>query len=257
MPFWTRLRDRARRPGRPWAGRRLSVWVRAAGCLVLFLLSMLATVVSMRDGAIGDILTGAFGTLFFGLGVVLGVRQLRSGRWFVQRVTRVWEFAGVARRELDRIEEMVGWLRELPPDRAAVELADLGRCPGPLDALFFHAGRGELTEALLISVERVRAGSGGVLDVVLASLDRDGRVREAAVRRMAAEPAPGQEWFLVERAVDHVPVIRQVALGALAALLAEQPGCYEERVWRGFARVAGRDRAVGLRALLEGRAGTD
>ncbi|WP_436522578.1 hypothetical protein [Actinoplanes sp. HUAS TT8] len=215
-------------------------------CLVFTLGFVAIGVDSVQPFRPGDLLLSVAGVLFFGGGGWAGVVANRRDLQVERETARIRERVGpVERHDLDRVRELVREMRAAPAGRARVELADLGGCPGLLDALIFHGGRGELPSW-------PRGEVATPLDVVLDSLDRDGRVREAAVRVMAAEPLDGQEWFLVERAVDHVAGIRAGAIEAIEALLAADP----ERglvVRRAFGRVAGRERAGELRELLDRR----
>ncbi|KUL42425.1 hypothetical protein [Actinoplanes awajinensis] len=250
--------------GRPYGLALLCLFL-AAGCLWW-------AVDVVREGDAAALLALPFallGMLLFGGGLYGCVAEIRRDRPPAtdRPVTTVRNFAGwVERRDLVRVRRLAGVLQDTPGWLAPAELAELGRCPDLLDALFFHARRGDLAAELRISADRVRAGAArrpdaegsdagvpGALDVVLATLDRDGRVREAAVRRMAAELLPGQEWFLVERAVDHVAAIRAVALTAIEEWLVEDRERVAPVLRQAFRRVAGRDRAVPLSELLERR----
>jgi hypothetical protein len=76
--------------------------------------------------------------------------------------------------------------------------------------------------------QRVKAGTGGPIAVALASTDRDGYVRAAAVRAMLEEARrePGWVPFLVLRTGDWVKPVRDRARGGLAVWLADDPrGC--------------------------------
>lgn len=72
---------------------------------------------------------------------------------------------------------------------------------------------------------RVPSGTGPV-GVALASLARDGRVRERAVATLLAAPGPAAVPLLVMRAADPVSQVRDRARAGLALLLADDPAGY-------------------------------
>ncbi|MFC9328096.1 HEAT repeat domain-containing protein [Kitasatospora sp. NPDC057015] len=80
----------------------------------------------------------------------------------------------------------------------------------------------------------------------------DGRVREAAVRQVLAQPLPGLMPFLVLRTGDWVPQVRDRARAGLALLLHDRPSCVTPQTVRTALLAAGRRR--GSFALAQVRA---
>jgi hypothetical protein len=89
---------------------------------------------------------------------------------------------------------------------------------------YLHRDRPE-PAALL---ERFQQPGAGALVVALASLHRDGRIRQAAVSRMLNSPRADLVPFLALRTTDWVPQVRALARGGLAVLLHEQPALVPE-----------------------------
>ncbi|MCW2506551.1 MAG: hypothetical protein JWO79_4835 [Actinomycetia bacterium] len=77
-----------------------------------------------------------------------------------------------------------------------------------------------------IAADRLTSSTAGPLGTALASLHKQGRVREAAVEAMTRAPIPAFVPFLVVRGADWVPVVRYRARGALAELLDADPRTY-------------------------------
>lgn len=102
-----------------------------------------------------------------------------------------------------------------------------GASPRTLAALDARARRrtsapGRTGDAVTVAaVEALEDGRTAALGV--AALHRDGRVREAAVRRLARDPDPLALAFLLLRASDPVAPVRDAARDALEARLAAGP----------------------------------
>ncbi|MCZ4120142.1 hypothetical protein [Streptomyces sp. H39-S7] len=132
----------------------------------------------------------------------------------------------------------------LPPDRAAA-LDALLRSP---PELLPHLDRGARTGAGTTPLPR--PGGADPLRLLLASLDRDGHVRQAAVEALAGVGGPLAAAALALRTVDWVPAVRERAVAALPARTAPDEAA---AVLRLLLRLAGRCRAGGLagyRAVL-------
>jgi hypothetical protein len=87
-----------------------------------------------------------------------------------------------------------------------------------------------------------RAPTPRTLRHVLDSMDRDGHVREAAVRALATERGPAATYALALRTVDWVRPVRERALAALVARLAPDEAVPAVRT---LLRLHGRTRAGG------------
>ncbi|MEU7608141.1 hypothetical protein [Micromonospora sp. NPDC049204] len=74
--------------------------------------------------------------------------------------------------------------------------------------------------------ERFSTVSSGPVAMVLASMHRDGRIREPAVAAMVSRPCPEVMPFLVLRTADWVRPVRDRARAGLAVLLADDPGVF-------------------------------
>lgn len=211
-------------------------------------------------------------------GVVFGIHCFRDGvelfrarkqRWQAGRELATWKLirswvVRAGRHEDDGLRELLRALAA-PGVAGPVALAELSGCPGLLDGLRYHGRRGDLADELRPFVEVVTAAAPGSgrrlprrhprphlgLAVALASVDRDGYAREAAVAAMAAEPSPAYAWFLVERAVDPVEPVRVRAFTALEALVAADPRAYAPVIREAVARLARRRWAAALLALAD------
>ncbi|GIE29688.1 hypothetical protein Ait01nite_027330 [Actinoplanes italicus] len=150
---------------------------------------------------------------------------------------------GAARRLLDELTPLDGdaarfGLRRLSDDRLV------------LDGLFHHARRGSLTEQLRIFTAAAVVPGAPPLACALASVDRNGYVRERAVRAMGRRPVPEFVPFLVERAVDVVEPVRVAALDVLRDLVATKPRACRAALLLSGKRVERRDHAASVLALI-------
>lgn len=173
-----------------------------------------------------------------------GESSRRVVRGYAQRVDR---------RDVEGLRRLLRALSRADIAGAAA-LAALGTCAGLLDGLSFRARRGELTDELRPFVEAWSENATpdravAPLAAALASLDRDGHAREAAVTAMAAAPTTANGWFLAERAVDPVEPVRRRALDALGSMLTDDPQTYAPVVHRAAERLGERQQAGELRAL--------
>ncbi|WP_328915967.1 MULTISPECIES: HEAT repeat domain-containing protein [unclassified Streptomyces] len=127
-----------------------------------------------------------------------------------------------------------------PPYERAAALAALGRAPAPLLLLLDrHARQPGASPA------PARGRQRDPLRLLLASLDPDGRVREAAVEGLAARPGPLAAAALALRTVDRVHPVRVKAAAALLARRAPDEAAVAVGV---LLRLTGRSRAGGLLA---------
>ncbi|WP_329365004.1 HEAT repeat domain-containing protein [Streptomyces sp. NBC_00669] len=134
--------------------------------------------------------------------------------------------------------------RGTPQTRSAAVEA-LGRAPaGLLTLLDRHARCPERVRTVPAAAEAV-VPSSDLLGGLVASLEADGRVRQAAVEALAAFGGPLPAAALAVRAVDWVP---QVAAGARGALLARTAPDEAPAVVGVLLRVGERRRAQGLLA---------
>ncbi|MBL7254113.1 hypothetical protein [Paractinoplanes lichenicola] len=102
-----------------------------------------------------------------------------------------------------------------------------------LDVLYRSLVRGETHLVALIERPRITAWleerrrrdpwHSRPIPPALASLERDGRIREQAVHEMAAGPRPELMPFLVLRCADWVAQVRDPARAIVATMLAERP----------------------------------
>ena len=83
-----------------------------------------------------------------------------------------------------------------------------------------------LAAAIGLAVGQLAGGAAGPAGLVLASIHRDGRIRERAVAGMLTAPDPVWLPFLVVRAADWAGPVRDRARYGLAVLLANQPAIY-------------------------------
>lgn len=88
-------------------------------------------------------------------------------------------------------------------------------------ANFYQSG--DLFQQVELARGRVEAGLAAPVGLAVASLHADGRLRERAVRRMAQFPMPVLVPFLVLRAADFVPQVREAARAVLANMLFDGP----------------------------------
>ncbi|MEU7901726.1 hypothetical protein [Actinoplanes sp. NPDC049118] len=157
------------------------------------------------------------------------------------------------RRDVARLRDLLRALAD-PETVGAAALAELSTCPGLLDGLSFRARHAELTSELKPFVDAVTAAEPQPdlsLAAALASLDRNGHAREAAVAVMAADPSPVNAWFLAERTADPVEPVRLRALAALGALAAADPPTYAPVVQQAAARLGHRPCATAIRTLAD------
>jgi hypothetical protein len=218
-----------------------------------------------RHGFFGTVLMimGTLTTLFGVLCLVTTAEQVRT------RKRRAAEARAESSREPVRryaarddhrdAEGLRELLRELGRTDTAgpAALAELSTCPGLLDALSFRARRGELAVELRPFVDAVTVQATTpsepppdlTLASALASLDRDGHAREAAVTAMAAAPSPKNAWFLAERTTDPVEPVRLRALAAFELLISTDRQTYAPVLHRAVARLGGRRYAAALLAL--------
>ncbi|MFC4071963.1 hypothetical protein [Actinoplanes subglobosus] len=203
---------------------------------------------------------GVIATLFGGLCLVAVTRGWRqTAPHAPTRSARGLAWRCAARGDCRDVENLRSLLRDLSraDTDGPVALADLSACPGLLDGLSFRARRGELAEELRPFVRAVVAEVAPsseprpdpTLAAALASLDRDGHAREAAVVAMAADPSPANAWFLAERAADAVEPVRLRALAAIKRLIIADPRTYGPVVHQVVARLGERQRVAALRAL--------
>jgi hypothetical protein len=144
-------------------------------------------------------------------------------------------------------------LAGLTPLDGAAALAALRRLsarPYLLDGLFHHARRGNLTEQLRPFTEAAALPDASPLAFALASIDRNGYVRQEAVLAMGRHPVPEFVPFLVERAVDVVAPVREAALPVLRALAGAEPQACREPLLRAGARIERREHAAPVLALI-------
>ncbi|SDN25791.1 HEAT repeat domain-containing protein [Actinacidiphila guanduensis] len=143
-------------------------------------------------------------------------------------------------REGRRPEDAVALLARLreaaqgPPQTAAAALAALAEDPAALLLLLdrhARAGGPAPVAQPTVRVPRVCAGTrprsgrqserqdpqSAALGRVLAAMEADGRVREAAVDALASASGPLSAALLAVRAADHVPEVRRKAAAALVA----------------------------------------
>jgi hypothetical protein len=141
-------------------------------------------------------------------------------------------------------------LTRLDGAAARAALPELSASPYLLDGLFHHARRGSLTDQLRLFAAAAVLPDGPPLACALASLDRNGYVREKAVLAMGREPLPEFVPFLVERAVDVVEPVRDAALKVLRALITAEPQACRKSLASAAARVERRRHAASVLALV-------
>lgn len=124
----------------------------------------------------------------------------------------------------------------LPHERAAALDALLRSPPGLLP----HLDRGARARG---GTTLPRPGGTDPLRLLLASLDRDGHVRQAAVEALAGVGGPLAAAALALRTVDWVPAVRERAVAALPARTAPDEVAAALRL---LLRLGGRRRAGGL-----------
>ncbi|MBB2947764.1 hypothetical protein FB565_007535 [Actinoplanes lutulentus] len=220
--------------------------------VVLFLGGGVAVLVDgIRHGIDGAI------PIFMGaLGVWLGSLCVRALR--VPAPVSVAEPAGgpdyfaawPVRLELGLARHLLDDFIPLKDDAARAALRKLSTHPYLLDGLVHHARRGDLAEQLRLFAAAAVLPGAPPLACALASLDRNGYVRERAVRAMGRQPAPEFVPFLVERAVDAVEPVRAAALSLLRALIDAEPAVYQEALASAASRIERRRHAPAVLALI-------
>lgn len=199
------------------------------------------------------------------LGHHLGVMWLKRGRpdrratvmdtefRLAALVVAVDEAARGGREARERLVEVLSDVESAgDDDLARTALAVTAKAPKVVTGLDWHVRQAawhsthhSLTLRRLAA--RLESGSAGPIAVAVASMHRDGRVRERAVTAMQERPAAELMPFLALRTADWVGPVRDRARATLALSLAGEPdGCLpaalpailavESRTRTGFAR---------------------
>lgn len=135
---------------------------------------------------------------------------------------------------------IVAWA-DSPYDRGAA-LDELVKAPPELWLYLDRFARSSGTEGVVTHPAALRGGN-DLLRLLMASLDRDGYVRQAAVEGLAATGGPLAVNALVLRTADWVDQVREPALAALHRRTAPDEAASAVRL---LVRLRGRRRAQGL-----------
>jgi HEAT repeat protein len=128
-----------------------------------------------------------------------------------------------------------------PYDRGAA-LDELLKAPPELWLYLDRHARGTGAEGVVTHPATLRGG-GDLLRLLVASLDRDGYVRQAAVEGLAATGGPLAVNALVLRTTDWVNQVREPAVAALGRRTAPDEAASAVRL---LVRLSGRSRAEGV-----------